>query len=110
MPPTHQTVTAPEGRKTPIASSDGCEPGGGLLYVEAGTVARVRCSGHVRRSIDRGDLIPCTADGKPVELEQAGSPEVLKVVDETGLELELEKIDLSRHRSTNTDATKKKER
>ena len=38
---THITVTAPEGRKTPVSAADGIEPGGGLLYVEPGWIRRV---------------------------------------------------------------------
>jgi hypothetical protein len=60
-------VTAPEGRKTPIASSDGSSPGGGQLYVEQGDVVPVSYSSSIRRSISRGDLIPCTESGLAAE-------------------------------------------
>ncbi len=76
-PLTHITVSAPPGRRTPLHPSDGCEPGGGMMYVEAGIVARVRWSQGVRRSIRCGDLFPCNTDGKAVasaELAAAPAP------------------------------------
>jgi hypothetical protein len=105
MPPKHITVTAPEGRKTPIHPMDGAEPGNALLHVEPGTTARVRYSAEVRRSIARGDLIPVdAATGKPAgtpgnyDLEKASAPAAMKVFDkETGDELELEKIHHEKH-------------
>lgn len=102
--PTHIFVTAPEGRKTPIAAGDGAEPGNSLLYVEAGSVARVRYSGDVRRSIARGDLIPVDADAKPTgkagdyDIEKAAAPAPWKGIDkETGEEVELDKFFPDRH-------------
>lgn len=69
-------VTAPEGRKTPIASSDGAAPGGGQLYVEQGDIIAVPYSSTVRRSIQRGDLIPCTESGLAADdLADAQAPE-----------------------------------
>lgn len=92
MPPTHITVTAPEGRRTPINPADGAHPQG-LLWVQGpkedkrGDVARVRYSQDVQRSIKRGDLIPCTLTGEPVkDVEHAAAPAALstgsKVTDE----------------------------
>ena len=81
MPPTHILVTAPEGRKCPIHPSGGSDVGG-LLYVEHGRVTRVKYDQDLRRSIARGDLIPCKLDGSPistlVEAEplQSGGPHV----------------------------------
>ena len=73
--PKHITVTAPEGRTTPISPNDGTD-GGALLYVKHGQVTRVAYSQDVRRSIGRGDLIPCTLEGKHVEtLDDADAPE-----------------------------------
>jgi len=66
MPPTHITVTAPEGRLTPIHKSDGVEPGGAALVVAPGDVRRVAYSTTVHRSILRGDLVMCDLDGKAV--------------------------------------------
>lgn len=104
MPPTHIFVTAPEGRKTPIAAADGAEPGNSLLYVEAGAVARVKYSGDVRRSIARGDLIPVDENAKPTgkpgayDIEKAAAPKAWKGFDrETGEEVELEKFFPERH-------------
>lgn len=73
--PTHITVTAPEGRKTPINPNDGADPNAHLLFVDAGTVAKVRYSSDVRRSINRGDLIPCDLDGHAVDsIDKAEAP------------------------------------
>lgn len=77
---THITVTAPEGRKTPIAPNDGIDPESHMLFVDPGTVCRVRYSADVRRAITRGDLVPCGLDGKPVELEKAGCTKQLEEV------------------------------
>lgn len=78
---THITVTAPEGRKTPIAPNDGVDPSGTLLYVDPGSVCRVRYSADVRRAIGRGDLVLCDLQAKPVkELEQAACPKQLEEV------------------------------
>lgn len=80
--PTHITVTAPEGRRTPINPADGAHPQG-LLWVDGpneeegkpGDVARVRYSQDVQRSIKRGDLIPCRIDGTRVRnIEHAAAP------------------------------------
>ena len=75
--PTHITVTAPPGRVTPVDRRDGAEPGGGQLRVIDGVVVRVRFagSGAIRRSIARGDLIPCDMNGAPVaSAELAAAP------------------------------------
>jgi hypothetical protein len=66
-PITHVTVTAPEGRKTPIPPEDGIEPGGGLMHVQPGFVRRVRYSHATLRAIDRRDLFLCDLDGTPVD-------------------------------------------
>lgn len=77
-PPTHVTVTAPPGRRTPVAPADGVEPGGGLLYVTQDAVHRVRYSHTVIRSIGRRDLTLCNMNGAPVEsAELASAPEPL---------------------------------
>jgi len=72
--PTHITVSAPSGRRTPIHTSDGAEPGGGQLYAEPGWVCRVRYSQTVRRALDRNDLFACTMDGAPVTVTLAAAP------------------------------------
>ncbi len=84
---THITVTAPEGRRTPIHPADGTHPQG-LLWVQGpkeekrGDVARVRYSQDIQRSIKRGDLIPCRLDGTPVQdIAHASPPEPLAVGD-----------------------------
>lgn len=79
MPPEYITVTAPSGRLTPIHKLDGIEPGGGLLYARPGEIIRVRCakSQAIRRSIGRGDLIPCDMNGAAVGVELAASAEEL---------------------------------
>lgn len=68
MPPTHILVTAPEGRMTPIAPSDGTDPGRPVLLVDHGSVCRVRYSAEVRRSIARGDLLLCRLEQRAREL------------------------------------------
>lgn len=76
MPPTHITVTGVLDRKTPVHSSDGIAPGGGLLLVEHGFIDRVRYSQAIRRSIGRGDLVPCDMNGASVaSAELADSPD-----------------------------------
>jgi hypothetical protein len=76
---THVTVTAPEGKRTPIHPDDGVEPGGAQLHVVAPNVYRVRYSQAIRRACGRGDLIPCDANGAPVaSLELAAAPDDLK--------------------------------
>jgi hypothetical protein len=78
--PEYITVTAPPGRQTPVHKSDGVEfGGGGLLYVIAGQVVRVRYakSQTIRRSIGRGDLIPCDMNGAACGVELAAAPEEL---------------------------------
>lgn len=76
--PTHVTVTAPEGRHTPVDAADGVEPGGGLMYVTPDRVRRVRYSHTTLRSIGRGDLVLCNMDGAPVEsVALAACPEEL---------------------------------
>lgn len=65
------TVTAPEGRRTPIDRHDGVEPGGGQLQVTHEHVCRVRYSHTIQRSIARGDLILCNMDGEPVASVEA---------------------------------------
>lgn len=64
---THITVSAPEGRCTPIHREDGVEPGGAPLRIVAGKVGRVVYSQTIRRAIARGDLFPCDMDGRRVE-------------------------------------------
>ena len=71
------TVTAPEGRKTPIHPHDGTDPTGALLHVEPGRVTRVRYSQDVRRAVNRGDLIPCGLDGRACALARADAPNAL---------------------------------
>lgn len=75
--PTHITVTAPDGRRTPIHSDDGVEPGGGQLYITAGSVRRVRYSQAIRRAINRGDLVPCDANGAQCAIALAAAPDDL---------------------------------
>jgi hypothetical protein len=60
------TVTAPEGRRTPVHSDDGIEPGGNPLVITSDDVGRVRYSQTTARSIARGDLLLCNMDGSPV--------------------------------------------
>lgn len=70
--PSHITVTAPPGRTTPIHQLDGRGP------AVDGEVIRVRFAGShtVRRSIGRGDLIPCDMSGSAVpSIELAAAPE-----------------------------------
>ncbi len=75
-PVTHVTVTAPEGRHTPVNSSDGVEPGGAQLYVTSAHVCRVKYSHTTIRSIGRGDLILCDMNGNRVaSAELAAAPE-----------------------------------
>lgn len=78
------TVTAPEGVTSPIHPNDGSDPNKPAgLQVTSGMVARVRYSQDIRRSIARGDLIPCTIDGKiekagrAITLDEADSPKGL---------------------------------
>src|SRR5678815_4684752 len=74
--PTHVTVTAPEGRRTPVHHEDGVEPGGDLLVVTPDVVRRVRYSHTTLRSIGRGDLILCNMDGTPVDsVDLAAAPD-----------------------------------
>jgi hypothetical protein len=74
--PTHITVTAPPGRLTPVHIDDGIEPGSAQLQVTSGHVCRVRYSHTIVRSIGRGDLIMCDANGAPVaSVELAASPQ-----------------------------------
>lgn len=77
--PAFITVTAPQGKRTPIHHLDGAEPGGGLLCVEAGQAVRVRYAGSqsIRRSIARGDLIPCDMNGAAVGVALAAAPDEL---------------------------------
>lgn len=75
--PTHITVTAPPGRKTPVHGRDGQEPGGGLLYVTNDVVARIRYSQTTRRSIGRGDLVPCDMNGAATTVTLAAAPDDL---------------------------------
>ncbi len=76
--PTHITVTAPPDRVTPIHEDDGTDPGGGQLRVTAAFVDRVRYSQGVRRSIARGDLIPCNMAGAAVpSIDLASAPDGL---------------------------------
>lgn len=73
--PTHITVTAPTGKITPVHKDDGIEPGGGQLRVTDRGVVRVRYSQSVRRSIARGDLIPCNMSGAAVpSVDLAAAP------------------------------------
>lgn len=72
--PSHITVTAPPGRVTPIHHLDGRGP------AEAGVIIRVRFAGShtIRRSIARGDLIPCTMAGSVApSIELAAAPDEL---------------------------------
>lgn len=73
--PSHITVTAPPGVVTPIHQTDGVEPGGAQLRVAAGEIVRVRYAGSsaIRRSIARGDLIPCNMDGKRAASAEAAA-------------------------------------
>ena len=75
---THVTVTAPEGRRTPVNPEDGVEPGGGQMFVTSADVCRVRYTHTTIRSIGRKDLILCNMDGAPVaSAELASAPEHL---------------------------------
>jgi len=77
--PTHVTVTAPEGRTTPVASQDGIGPGGEQLRVKSGGVERVAYSHTTLRSLRRGDLLLCNMDGKLVDsVELAAAPKDLE--------------------------------
>lgn len=70
--------TAPEGRKTPIAPSDGTDPAtGGILMLEPGRVTRIAYSQDVRRAIARGDILTCNMEGATVSLEGADAPDAL---------------------------------
>lgn len=82
MNPTHIKVTAPQGKLTPIGQADGRLPGGGSLRVHDGIICRVRYSQDIRRSIARGDLIPCDMNGADVgvHLDDAAAPEDLDVI------------------------------
>jgi hypothetical protein len=74
--PTHVTVTAPAGRRTPVDAADGVEPGGGPLFVTSERVRRVRFSHTTLRSINRGDLVLCNMDGAGVaSAELAAAPD-----------------------------------
>lgn len=76
--PTHVTVTAPDGRLTPIHPDDGVGLGGAPLRVDSARVARVRWSQTTRRAVERGDLILCTRAGKAVPTaREAACPEDL---------------------------------
>lgn len=75
--PTHITVTAPAGRTTPVHKRDGGSITGTQSQVVAGEVHRVRYSQDVRRSIGRGDLVPCDMDGAPCVVELAAAPDDL---------------------------------
>lgn len=66
MAPTHVTVTAPEGRLTPVHTRDGIQPGGAQMVVQAGFVERVAYSQLTMRSINRGDLVLCDLNGASV--------------------------------------------
>lgn len=77
MDPTHITVTAPAGVRTPIHPNDGIRPGGDPLFVVAGAVERVRYSQTIRRALGRGDLIACNMDGAPVTVALAAAPSEL---------------------------------
>jgi hypothetical protein len=77
MPPTHIMVTSAPGRLTPIHKDDGQEPGGGLLHADDKTVIRVKYSQAIRRSITRGDLIPCNLDGVSCAVERAAAKDEL---------------------------------
>lgn len=71
----HVTVTAPEGRRTPIHPNDGTEPGGGQLYSTAEFVDRVAYSSTTIRAISRGDLVLCDLNGARVpSVELASAP------------------------------------
>lgn len=71
--PTHVTVTAPPGRRTPVHHEDGVEPGGDPLHLVSGKVRRVKYSQTTMRSIARGDLILCNMDGHAVESAEAAA-------------------------------------
>lgn len=74
---THVTVTAPEGRRTPIHESDG-KAGTEQLQVVPGIVDRVRWSRLTSRAVGRGDLILCDLNGAPVaSVELADAPDEL---------------------------------
>lgn len=70
---THVTVTAPEGRRTPVYERDGVEPGGGPLYVESDFVVTVGYSHTTIRSINRGDLVLCDMNGAAVASAELAS-------------------------------------
>lgn len=97
MTPAYITVTAPSGRRTPIHHEDGTEPGGGQLCVVAGEIIRVRYAGSqtIRRSIGRGDLIPCDMNGAAVGVALAASADELpggRVIIAERLALKLGKV------------------
>lgn len=71
--PTHILVTAAPGRLVPVHDRDGREHGGGRLFVEGAHVRRVAYSQDIRRSIGRGDLIPCDMNGAATTVELADS-------------------------------------
>jgi hypothetical protein len=74
--PNRILVTAPEGRETPIATTDGIAPTGGQLTIQKGDIVPVPYSSSIRRSINRGDLIPCTPTGLHAdELTHAEAPD-----------------------------------
>lgn len=77
--PAFITVTAPPGRRTPIHRDDGAEPGGAQLCAVEGEIIRVRYakSQSIRRSIARGDLIPCDMNGAAVDINIASCPKEL---------------------------------
>lgn len=67
LPHRYVRVTAPEGRRTPIHEDDGVDVGAVMLYVEPGSIRRVRWSQTVRRARNRGDLILCDMNGNRVD-------------------------------------------
>lgn len=48
-----------------------------MLYADSCSVIRVRWSQDIRRSVTRGDLVPCDANGAPVTVTLAASPNEL---------------------------------
>ena len=74
--PAFLTVTAPEGRTTPIAPNDAADPTGLVLTVTSDVVCRVRYSSDVRRAIACGDLIPCTVAGLKVDDPEKAAADV----------------------------------
>lgn len=97
--PTHITVTAPKGIRTPIGHRDGTDLAGMQLHVTEHTIDRVVYSQDVRRSIGRGDLLPCDSAGNLVTLANiaiAAAPDALpehRMARPTNRSVEVKQVD-----------------